>query len=118
MSKAKTGSRTKIDEAGAKGSAKNERDEVDRSVYAVTRGNDTKKCVRDAIDALGGIGKFVRNGDKVLVKVNICGGVPEIKGSYTSTVVAEEAGGFDQIRRRRAYFGRCRYDLDQVLAGC
>ena len=66
------------------------KDEMDRSIYAVTRGNDTKKCVRDAIDALGGIGKFVKNGDKVLVKVNICGGVPEIKGSYTSTVVADE----------------------------
>jgi hypothetical protein len=64
--------------------------EGETSTYAVTRGNDTKKCVRDAVNALGGIGKFVKNGDKVLVKINICGGVPEIKGSYTSTVVAEE----------------------------
>ena len=87
--KSKNRVRTKIDEAGAGGSAQR-KDEMDRSIYAVTRGNDTKKCVREAIDALGGIGKFVRNGDKVLVKVNICGGVPEIKGSYTSTVVVDE----------------------------
>ena len=87
--KSKNRIRTTIDEACAEGSAQRV-DEMDRSIYAVTRGNDTKKCVRDAIDALGGIGKFVRKGDKVLVKVNICGGVPEIKGSYTSTVVVEE----------------------------
>jgi hypothetical protein len=87
--KSKNKIRTKIDEASVDGSAER-KDEIARSIYSVTRGNDAKKCVRDAINDLGGIGKFVKNGDKVLVKVNICGGAPEIKGSYTSTVVAEE----------------------------
>jgi uncharacterized protein (DUF362 family) len=59
------------------------------SLYAVTRGMDTKQCVKDAINRLGGIGKFVKNGDKVLVKVNICGGVPERKGTFTSIEVAD-----------------------------
>ncbi|MHB8120372.1 MAG: DUF362 domain-containing protein [Methanothrix sp.] len=59
------------------------------SVYAVKRGKDTRKCVIDAIDSLGGIGKFVQNGDKVLVKVNICGGVPEKIGTFTSIEVAD-----------------------------
>jgi uncharacterized protein (DUF362 family) len=59
------------------------------SVYAVKRGKDTKMCVRDAIDSLGGIGKFVHSGDKVLVKVNICGGAPEKIGTFTSIDVAD-----------------------------
>ena len=59
------------------------------SLYAVTRGMDTKQCVKDAICRLGGIDKFVKNGDKVLVKVNICGGVPERKGTFTSLEVAD-----------------------------
>ena len=59
------------------------------SVYAVKRGKDTGKCVTEAIDSLGGIGKFVQNGDKVLVKVNICGGVPEKIGTFTSIEVAD-----------------------------
>ena len=59
------------------------------SVYAVKRGKDTRKCVIEAIDSLGGIGKFVQNGDKVLVKVNICGGVPEKIGTFTSITVAD-----------------------------
>ena len=89
MLRARTRSKVKIDETDANKSTKT-KTEGETSAYAVTRGNDTKKCVRDAVNALGGIGKFVKNGDKVLVKINICGGVPEIKGSYTSTVVAEE----------------------------
>jgi uncharacterized protein (DUF362 family) len=57
--------------------------------YAVTRGEDTRKCVVEAIETLGGIGKFVKNGDKVLVKINICGGVPDNPGTFTSIEVAD-----------------------------
>ncbi len=56
----------------------------------VERGEDTRECVRSAIKKLGGIGKFVNNGDRVLVKVNICGGVPEKIGTFTSIDVADE----------------------------
>ncbi|MBN1236765.1 MAG: DUF362 domain-containing protein, partial [Methanotrichaceae archaeon] len=59
------------------------------SLYAVKRGEDTGQCVKEAIDRLGGIGKFVKDGDKVLVKINICGGVPEKKGTFTSLEVAD-----------------------------
>lgn len=58
------------------------------SVYSVSRGTDPKRCVREAVDAIGGISRFVKRGDKVLIKVNICGGVPGNMGSYTSTDVA------------------------------
>ena len=87
--KSKKRTLSETDRASADGSTER-KDEIGRSIYAVARGNDAKKCVREAIDALGGIGKFVKKGNRVLVKVNICGGVPEIKGSYTSTIVAEE----------------------------
>ena len=56
----------------------------------VARNQDPGKCLRDAIAALGGIEKFVKTGDQVLVKVNICGGVPEKKSTFTSLEVAEE----------------------------
>lgn len=45
--------------------------------------------MQETIDSLGGIGKFVKNDDKVLVKINICGGVPEWMGTFTSIEVAD-----------------------------
>lgn len=71
----------------------------------VQRGiNDPRQAVRSAIDAIGGIQSFVKRGDKVLIKVNICGGVPELMATYTSKEVAEfvvemvrEAGGEPMI---------------------
>jgi uncharacterized protein (DUF362 family) len=59
------------------------------SSYSVRRGQDTRKCVFEAIEELGGIGRFVKKNDKVLVKVNICGGVPDKKGTFTSIEVAD-----------------------------
>ncbi len=41
------------------------------STLAVARGKDYAKLAVDAIEALGGIGKFVSAGDKVVVKPNI-----------------------------------------------
>ena len=62
--------------------------------------NDSEGAVRSAIDALGGMQSFVKRGDKVLIKVNICGGVPELTATYTTKDVAgvvvdmvREAGG-------------------------
>ncbi len=60
------------------------------SEYAVRRGTDPRRCVREAVAALGGIEKFVGAGDRVLIKINICGGVPEVPGTFTSTDVVEE----------------------------
>jgi uncharacterized protein (DUF362 family) len=56
--------------------------------FAVARNPKSGQAVKEAIAALGGMEKFVGQGDRVLIKVNICGGVPEIKGTYTSTDVA------------------------------
>lgn len=59
------------------------------SVYSVKRGENVRKCVQEAIDSLGGIDSFIRKGDEVLVKINICGGVPERIGTFTSIDVAD-----------------------------
>lgn len=59
------------------------------SSYAVARDPDAGKCLRDAVNALGGIEKFVKKGDRVLIKVNICGGNPETPGTFTGTAAAE-----------------------------
>jgi len=43
-----------------------------------------EQAVKKAIDDLGGISNFVKPGDKVLIKANICGGTPDNTASYTS----------------------------------
>ncbi|VVB84445.1 Uncharacterised protein [uncultured archaeon] len=62
--------------------------------------NDPGQAVRAAVEALGGMQNFVKRGDNVMVKVNICGGVPELVGTFTTKEVAgyvvdmvREAGG-------------------------
>ncbi len=65
---------------------------------------DKHQAVRHAVDALGGMGAFVKNGDKVLIKANICGGSPNLISTYTSLDIAgdvvdmvREAGGEPMI---------------------
>lgn len=58
--------------------------------YKVVRGPSPRENTRIAINKLGGIDNFVKERDKVIIKVNICGGNPEIPGSYTSTEVVDE----------------------------
>jgi uncharacterized protein (DUF362 family) len=62
--------------------------------------NDQQNATRLAVDKLGGMKEFVKPGDKVFVKINVCGGVPELIGTYTTKEVAgvvvdmvREAGG-------------------------
>ncbi len=83
---------------------KSRRTEPSSSEYAVKRGHNAGECVKNAIKDLGGIESFVKKGDKVLIKVNICGGVPDRKGTFTSTNVVDalvdlvmDAGGVPTI---------------------
>jgi uncharacterized protein (DUF362 family) len=57
---------------------------------SVQRGPSPRQITREAVDAIGGIGRFVKEGDNVLIKPNICGGNPKIEGSFTSQEVIEE----------------------------
>lgn len=58
--------------------------------FVVRRGPYPRQMTREAIEALGGMGAFVKNGDRVLIKPNICGGNPLIPGSYTSIEIIDE----------------------------
>ena len=58
--------------------------------FAVVRGSSPREITRKAVEKLGGIKSFVKRGNRVLIKVNICGGNPTIPGSYTSPEVIDE----------------------------
>ena len=57
---------------------------------AVRRGPLPSQITREAVEALGGMRRFVKEGDRVLIKPNICGGNPKIEGSFTCHEVVEE----------------------------
>jgi uncharacterized protein (DUF362 family) len=57
---------------------------------AVERSASPRQNVRNVIEKLGGIGSYVKRGDRVLIKANICGGNPGIPGSYASLEVVDE----------------------------
>jgi uncharacterized protein (DUF362 family) len=57
---------------------------------AVRRGPSPSQITREAVEALDGMKSFVKEGDKVLIKPNICGGNPKIEGSFTCHEVVEE----------------------------
>ncbi len=69
---------------------------ITETKYSVVRHPDVHQTVRPAVEALGGMRSFVKPGDKVLVKVNICGGVPELSATYTTKEVAGEV--IDMVR--------------------
>lgn len=45
---------------------------ADQAYLSVARGGDTAEITKQAIAALGGIERFVKNGDDVIIKPNIC----------------------------------------------
>ena len=50
---------------------------TDAAYLSVARGQNPTAMVQAAVDALGGIGRFVKPGDDVIVKPNICGSHPQ-----------------------------------------
>lgn len=66
------------------------RDNPKYDTFSVKRGTNPRKLVRESLSELGGIKKFVNEGDRVLIKVNICGGNPNRPGSFTSIEIADE----------------------------
>lgn len=61
-----------------------------QAYLSVARGLDPAAITRAAVDALGGITRFVKNGDEVIVKPNICNAFygPEYASTTNPTVVA------------------------------
>jgi uncharacterized protein (DUF362 family) len=62
----------------------------DQAYLAVARGGDPAAITKAAIAALGGIGRFVKSGDDVIIKPNICVNyrTPEYAATTNPTVVA------------------------------
>jgi len=75
-----------------------------RPTLAVTEGTDPAALVRETLGKLGGIGKFVRSGDRVVVKPNIgWDRTPEEAANTNPVVVAEicrlaRAAGAESVR--------------------
>ncbi len=63
---------------------------ADAAYLAVARGDDPETLVRRAIEALGGMGQFVKPGQSVIVKPNICVAYygPEYAATTNPAVVA------------------------------
>jgi hypothetical protein len=57
---------------------KSKKERLDTEI-AVRRGPSPSQITREAVEALGGMKSFVTEGDKVLIKPNICGGNPKIE---------------------------------------
>lgn len=84
----------RFQEAKAAGRPKDRRVEPDRNFPegVVVRGGEAAFLVRAAVDRLGGIGRFVRRGDRVLLKPNMAWDrTPEQGANTHPAVVAEVA---------------------------
>jgi uncharacterized protein (DUF362 family) len=57
---------------------------------AIITGADRVRTLRRGLDALGGIGRFIRRGDRVLVKVNAAFAAPAILSATTHPDLAAE----------------------------
>ena len=55
----------------------------------VKRGGSSQDLVKSALQELGGLESFVKAGQRVLIKPNISGGNPTIRGSFTSIEVVD-----------------------------
>jgi uncharacterized protein (DUF362 family) len=54
------------------------------SIVSIVKGNDSELMVSKAVELLGGLSPYVKQGQKVFIKPNVCGGVPGKPGSFTS----------------------------------
>jgi len=66
-------------------------------VVSIVKGNDPDILVKEAVELLGGLGSFVKEGQRVFIKPNVCGGVPGKPGSFTNPRVL---GSMIQLLRR------------------
>ena len=57
------------------------------SLVSIVKGNDPEAMVREAVELLGGLNLYVKEGQRVFIKPNVCGGVPGKPGSFTNTAV-------------------------------
>ncbi|MFX0149977.1 MAG: DUF362 domain-containing protein [Candidatus Hodarchaeota archaeon] len=66
------------------------RQKDDPVLLSAVRDPHSKNALNKALELVGGLENFVKPGDKVVVKPNICGGNPDVPGSFTSKSLIEE----------------------------
>lgn len=64
--------------------------------YSVSRGLGAYENAKNAVDQLGGMCKFVKDGDLVAVKANMTGGTPKMPQTFTNFEVLDSV--IDQVR--------------------
>lgn len=89
------------------------------SMVSIVEGEEPEDMVSEAIDLLGGIDKFIRFGDVVFIKPNVCGGVVGKRGSYTSPEVITALIELIKKKSSRIIVGEAdseMYDADRMLS--
>ena len=89
------------------------------SRVSIVEGEEPEDMVSEAIDLLGGIDKFIRFGDVVFIKPNVCGGVVGKRGSYTSPEVISALIELIKKKSSRIIVGEAdseMYDADRMLS--
>ena len=89
------------------------------SRVSIVEGEEPEDMVSEAIDLLGGIDKFIRFGDVVFIKPNVCGGVVGKRGSYTSPEVISALIELIKKKSSRIIVGDAdseMYDADRMLS--
>lgn len=88
------------------------------SMVSIVEGEDPENMVSEAIDLLGGIDKFIKSGDVVFIKPNVCGGVAGRSGTYTSPEVIAALIELIKEKSNRIIVGEAEsemYDADKML---
>jgi uncharacterized protein (DUF362 family) len=89
------------------------------SRVSIVEGEEPEDMVSEAIDLLGGIDKFIKSGDVVFIKPNVCGGVVGKRGSYTSPEVISALIELIKKKSSRIIVGEAdseMYDADRMLS--
>lgn len=88
------------------------------SMVSIVEGEEPGNMVFEAIELLGGIDKFIKSGDVVFIKPNVCGGVVGKRGSYTSPEVISALIESIKDKASRIIVGEAdseMYDADRML---
>ena len=88
------------------------------SMASIVEGKEPENMVFEAIELLGGINKFIKSGDVVFIKPNVCGGVVGKRGSYTSPEVITALIELIKEKSSRVIVGEAdseMYDADRML---
>ncbi|KAF5436977.1 hypothetical protein C5S35_06290 [Candidatus Methanophagaceae archaeon] len=89
------------------------------NMVSIVEGEEPENMVSEALELLGGIDRFIKSGDVVFIKPNVCGGVIGKKGSYTSPEVISALIELLKGKSSRIIVGEGdseMYDADRMLS--